>query len=203
MDTTLHKIHELRKKSDYRKIVAFLFCKKGDENLIEIWKDVTGYEGLYQVSNTGKVKTLQKQVGRKEAEKIMKPSVIWTGYLRIGLRKNGKSKNTYIHRIVAQEFIENPEHKPIINHKNGNRQDNRVENLEWCTFGENSKASKKVVSTKRYNSVSVTDNYGNKFNSYREAARFWKLNNNTVKNDVLGRTNFNNIRRKVIFKKGE
>ena len=97
---------------------------------MEIWKDVTGYEGLYQVSNTGKVKTLQKQVGRKETEKIMKANKVWTGYLRIGLRKNGKTKNTYIHRIVAQEFIENPEHKPIINHKNGNRQDKRVENLE-------------------------------------------------------------------------
>ena len=169
----------------------------------EVWKDVTGYEGLYQVSNTGKIKTLQKQVGRKEIEKILKPSIIWTGYLRIGLRKNGKTKNTYIHRIVAQEFIANPEHKPIINHKNGNRQDNRVENLEWCIFGENSRASKKITSSKRYNSVSVKDNQGNVFDSYRQAGRFWNLCSNTVKNDVLGKTNFNNLKRKVRFMKGE
>lgn len=170
---------------------------------MEIWKDVTGYEGLYQVSNTGKVKTLQKQVGRKETEKIMKANKVWTGYLRIGLRKNGKTKNTYIHRIVAQEFIENPEHKPIINHKNGNRQDNRVENLEWCTFGENSRASKKITTTKRYNSVMVKDNQENTFNSYREAGRFWNLSSNTVKNDVLGRTKFVNLKREVRFMKGE
>lgn len=169
----------------------------------EIWQDVVGYEGLYKVSNLGRVKTLQKQVGRKESEKILKPSTVWTGYLRLGLRKEGKTKNTYVHRIVAQAFIPNKEHKPIINHKNGDRTDNRVTNLEWCTFGENSNSSPRIKTSKRYNSINVVDNYGNVFDSYREAGKHWKLSPNTVKNDVLGRTKFDNTKRKVRFMKGE
>ena len=166
----------------------------------DVWKDVVGYEGLYKVSNLGRVKTLQKQVGRKEPEKILTPSEIWTGYLRLGLRKEGKTKNTYVHRIVAQTFIPNEEHKPIINHINGDRKDNRVENLEWCTYGENSNSSKKITSSDRYNSIKVVDNYGNVFSSYREASRHWNISANTVKNDVLGKTKRLG-KRKVRFKK--
>lgn len=168
----------------------------------EVWKDVVGYEGLYKVSNLGRVKTLQKQVGRKEPEKILTPSEIWTGYLRLGLRKNGKTKNTYVHRIVAQAFIPNEEHKPIINHINGDKKDNKATNLEWCTYGENSNSSKKTTSSDRYNSIKVVDNYGNVFNSYREASRHWNISANTVKNDVLGKTK-RLMKRKVRFKKGD
>ena len=174
---------------------------------MEIWKDIEGYEG-YQVSNTGKVKSTRKKFGKQEQETILKAKVIWTGYQRIGLVKDKKCRQFYIHRLVAQAFIPNPENKPIINHKNGDRTDNRVENLEWCTHAENSQASREVTSSDRYNSVKVKDNQGNVFSSYRAAARFWNLSINTVKNDVLGKTHYTNTQkgsryeRKVRFERG-
>ena len=98
----------------------------------EIWKDVKGYEGLYQVSNTGKVKSLKRHI-------ILKPSLNPKGYLHIVLYKNAKSKAGIIHRLVAEAFIPNLENKPQVNHINGIKTDNNADNLEWCTNGENQK----------------------------------------------------------------
>ena len=109
----------------------------------EIWKDVVGYEGLYQVSNIGRIKSLQKtfigSLGRPitYAVKIMKP-VNNQGYKALTLRKNKIRKTLKIHRLVAQAFIPNPENKPDVNHKDLNRSNNHVDNLEWCTRSENS-----------------------------------------------------------------
>ena len=157
---------------------------------MEIWKDIKGYEGEYLVSNTGKVKSIKKRFGTLNQETILKPATIWTGYLRVGLVKDKKPKSIFVHRLVAQAFIPNPENKPIINHINGDRTDNRVENLEWCTQKENCKKSKLATRSDRYNSIKVQDNLGNTFNSYREAARFYNLAANTVKNDCLGKTKY-------------
>lgn len=167
---------------------------------MEIWKDIKGYEGEYQISNLGRVKTLKKQIGRKEAEKIMKPSTTYQGYSRITLIKDKKPKMYAVHRLVAEAFIPNTENKPIVDHINGERGDNRVENLRWTTFSENSKNSF-LIRTKRYNSIGVADNQGNVFNSYREAGRFWGISTNTVKNDCLGKTK--ETKRKIIFRKKE
>lgn len=96
---------------------------------MEIWKDIPGYEGLYQVSNLGNVR--RTKLLKKYYDKTK-------GYDVISLSKNGKSKIAKVHQLVAKTFIPNPNNKPEINHINTIRTDNRVENLEWCTRSENS-----------------------------------------------------------------
>lgn len=105
---------------------------------MEIWKDIKGYEGLYQVSNQGRVRSLYKGV------RILKTRNN-KGYLRVALYKENKYKHISIHRLVAEAFLPNPKNLPQVNHKSEIKTDNRVENLEWCDS--------------KYN-----DNYGNRNN---------------------------------------
>lgn len=100
----------------------------------ELWKPIEGYEGLYEVSNFGRVK--RKYLNGKEL--ILKPIPNWKGYNRISLSNGkGKSKIYSIHRLVGKAFIPNPLNKQQINHINGIKQDNYVDNLEWVTPQEN------------------------------------------------------------------
>ena len=98
----------------------------------EIWKDIEGYEGLYQISNKGRVKSL-----KWGKERILKPGITSSGYLKVLLCKNGMIKHIKIHRLVANAFITNPENKPQVNHKDENKFNNSVNNLEWSTAKEN------------------------------------------------------------------
>ena len=99
---------------------------------MEIWKDIEGYEGLYAVSNTGKVYSYKsKKILRSNATELR------CGYINVLLTKDGKRKQKYIHRLVAQAFIPNPENKPEVNHIDHNPQNNHVDNLEWVTKNEN------------------------------------------------------------------
>ena len=102
---------------------------------IEIWKDIIGYEGLYQVSNYGNVKSLNYNKTGKE--KILKPQITKDGYCRVLFSHNNKHKQHSVHRLVCTAFIPNPNNYPCVNHKSEDKTDNRVENLEWCTIAFN------------------------------------------------------------------
>jgi len=110
--------------------------------MIEIWKDVIGFEGLYQVSNTGNVKSMPKHIKNGVSSfvsevNILKNSLTGGGYYRVNLRSNSTTKSMLVHRLIAMAFIPNPQGKLYINHKNGIKTDNSIDNLEWCTHREN------------------------------------------------------------------
>ena len=147
----------------------------------EKWKDVLDYEGLYMVSNLGRVKHLPRTSGggfgsRYIGEYLLKPKLEYNGYLRVGLSRNYKMRYVSVHRIVAQSFISNPYNYPVINHKNENKQDNRVENLEWCTskynsnYGTSIDRRRKAQSKKVYQ-YALNGSYMAEFQSATEAAK--------------------------------
>lgn len=105
----------------------------------EIWKDIKDYEGKYQVSNLGRVRSLDRKVGNHPRKgKVLKPCVNRNGYLSVNLySKNTNRKVKSVHRLVAQSFIPNIEGKLEVNHIDGNKQNNKIDNLEWCTMSEN------------------------------------------------------------------
>lgn len=102
----------------------------------EVWRPIKDYEGLYEISNLGRVKSLNYNHTKKE--KILKNVENGKGYLMVCLTKNGKHKLFLVHRLVAEAFIPNPENKPCVDHINTIKNDNRVENLRWVTCEENS-----------------------------------------------------------------
>ena len=148
----------------------------------EIWKDIPGYEGLYQVSNLGRVR-------RVDSGRILKPQKCTAGYLKISLSKKSIEKQFLVHRIVAKVFIQNQFYKPQVNHIDGDKTNNCVNNLEWCNNQENNihsfrelgrksngwkKFARKVMcveTNKKYESVTIAANtVGVTHESIRRAA---------------------------------
>lgn len=156
----------------------------------EIWKDIEGYEGKYQVSNLGRVKSLNyKRTGK---ERVIRLNFNNGGYLLVDLWKNGKGKKYTIHRLVAQAFISNPCNKPCVDHINTIQTDNRVENLRWVSYKENSNN----VLTKEHISISLIGNQhlskkviceNTIYDSLTQCAEHYKVNASTMCNWLAGR----------------
>ena len=140
----------------------------------EIWKPIKGYEELYEISNLGRAKGLihyDVQNGYKEKEHILKP-FSQGKYKVICLRKNKRRKNFYIHRLVAETFIENPNNYKVVNHIDYDPSNNNVSNLEWCTQKMNVNWSRHNMSKPRN---VIHSNTGYKYISYRKEKDIYRI----------------------------
>lgn len=148
----------------------------------EIWKDIPNYEGLYQISNLGRIKSVEKldKLNHKRKEKILK--CINNGrYMQVVLYRNSKKNIFLIHRLVALTFISNPNNYCFINHKNENPYDNNVNNLEWCTHKYNDNYGNRGNKISKSNSVKIkqydlNNNYIKTWSSIKEANQILKIN---------------------------
>lgn len=166
----------------------------------ELWKDIKGYEGLYMISNKGRVKSLEKVVGSGyiQKERYLKESICVNGYAYYSLSKQSKTKKFKTHRLIAIHFIPNPNKKEQINHIDGNKLNNSINNLEWCTQSENMKhcyeiglqKPKKGSKNKLSKKVHQYDFNGkliNVFGSGREAMRITGIQQTNISACCLGK----------------
>jgi len=112
-----------------------------DFTIVDCWRDVVGFEGLYEVSNEGRVKTVERKVKNKHGVRTVNPIILKQslrlGYPSVTLSSENKNYSRHVHRLVAQAFLPNPDDLPQINHKDLNPENNNVDNLEWCTAKHN------------------------------------------------------------------
>ena len=169
-------------------VPATLYQKKGRE-MKEIWKDVQGFEGVFQVSNWGNV----KRISCKDSPtvKLLKKGINYCGYECVNLR-NGKTRKSFlVHRLVAKAFIDNPNKLEEVNHKDENKLNNHVNNLEWCNHLENMRYSyslhpewKEKGKTKYTQSVVKKDMFGNVIEVYKNSKEA-SIKNNISKNSIV------------------
>ena len=144
----------------------------------EIWKDIPGYEGYYQISNLGNVKSLPRKIIDRNnkikvlSSRILKQHVNPSGHRQVTLFKNCKDNRLYVHRLVAQCFIPNPNNLPFVNHKDQNPLNNNVGNLEWCTPAYNATYADAIEKRAKSNSIPIIqlDLNGNIINEWPSAA---------------------------------
>lgn len=149
----------------------------------EIWKDVKGFEKYYKVSNFGRVISKPRKIIRPNGVCVIKPEKemklpVDNGYARINFSINGKNHLKRVHRLVAEAFIPNPQNKPCINHIDGNKQNNHISNLEWCTKKENIIHSCSVLGNNKHKVYCVE--LDRVFESTSEAAKFVGLSISAV-----------------------
>ena len=139
----------------------------------EIWRDVVGYEGLYQVSNLGRVKSLRGRSNHKND--IFLKIQTNKGYKRVSLCKNDVLKHYPLHRIVAEAFVPNIDNKPQVNHIDGDKSNNKASNLEWCTSRENRKHGIQIglikVKGKRVNQYNLNGEFLKMWETLSSAAK--------------------------------
>lgn len=156
----------------------------------ELWKDIKGYEGLYQVSNLGRVKSLPKN--NRFSEKILKHGIMKNGYCFVVLVKGTKKTLHYLHRLVAEAFIPNPHNYKEINHRNEVKTENFVENLEWCSHKHNirtywiSRNKTKKQGKRRILMFDGIHKLGTYYINQNEAASDLRITNNTIINSIYG-----------------
>ena len=148
----------------------------------EIWKEIEGYEGLYWISNLGRVKSKRKILKAINGE-----------YLKVGLSKNGIQRTFAIHRLVAKGFVDNPLNKPQVNHKDENKHNNNSNNLEWVTFQENmnygTKQERGSLAKTKYNVLQydLEGNLVRKWNNLREITQNTNFKKSNIQYCCLGK----------------
>lgn len=165
---------------------------------MEIWKDIEGYEGLYQVSNLGRIRGIDRYVGFKNGKKrlwkgkIKTQTVTGKGYLKVRLcDRTTKDKTDEVQRIVARAFIPNPDNKPQVNHIDGDKKNNRVENLEWVTAQENDIHKINVLKKgiKPVMQFDLLGNYIATYESAKQAEQITGVARCSISNVLCGRRN--------------
>lgn len=143
----------------------------------ETYKDIQGYEGKYQISNLGNVYSLI-------TNKILKPRLTLDGYYQVDLCKDGVKRHLYIHRLVAQSFLDNPKNYKIVNHKDENFKNNVYYNLEWCTAKYNCNYGTRLqrIATKNNKPILQFDLNGNFIKEYESITQASKELNNSLNN---------------------
>lgn len=161
---------------------------------MELWKDIPQYEGLYQVSNKGNVRSLDKKVLNNGGFQLVKGRVLKqanTGrnrvYKYVALSKNGKVKNKYIHRLVAETFITNPENKPTVDHIDRDTSNNTLENLRWATYKEQT-SNADICNIQNMKSVTVLfEGKKYSFKSQTDCAKYFGTSKNRINELVKGK----------------
>ena len=165
--------------------------------MIEEWKDIQGYEGSYKISNLGRVKSFISKrssgITYKPIERICSPRITVKGYFSVCLCDKGKEREHLVHRLVAKAFLPQVDGKSQVNHKDGNKLNNNVENLEWCTPSENTRHAISLGLRKHYfppNSKRIlaikNENEQKIYNSINSMCRELNLDHASVRKVIKG-----------------